>query len=109
MKRFRLLFSSIYLMIEFHKNHYYLFTVVSLPSGAGPRKGVWVQVPSPAPPSDLGGQIASHFWGAIFFYTRPVTFSFILLSYDINAIYRKYFEDNKYLANSFVDFGYQKI
>jgi len=53
--------------------------------------------------------IASHFWGAIFFYTRPVTFSFILLSYDINAIYRKYFEDNKYLANSFVDFGYQKI
>jgi len=53
-------------MIEFHKNHYYLFTVVSLPSGAGPRKGVWVQVPSPAPPSDLGGQIASHFVGSDF-------------------------------------------
>ena len=28
---------------------FYIFTVVSLPSGASDRKVVWVQVPSPAP------------------------------------------------------------
>ena len=55
----------------------------------------------------MNGKIAKEDELAAFLYKINFIVARKKMEDDGNRIDRKYFEDNKYLSNSFVDFGYQ--